>query len=114
MLKRQKNLIQNVLIFFLAINIISGCNLTTRSPNFISAPEQPRIIPSTDILNLNPINWIVVTPENSNEVFSQSEDNKNLFALNRQNFENLMLNYNDILSLLRQQQIIIETQNDSE
>ena len=63
-----------------------------------------------DELTLRPVEWVIVTEENIEEVFSQlSKDGQNLalFALTDTGYENLGLNISDIRQLVQQQRAII-------
>ena len=63
-----------------------------------------------DELTLRPVEWIIVTEENIEEVFSQlGKDGQNLalFALTDTGYENLGLNISDIRQLVQQQRAII-------
>lgn len=69
-------------------------------------PPKP-IVPPIDELNLRDVQWIVVTPENVEQVFSSIEGDKVFFALTADGYESLALNISDIRALIDQQQSII-------
>lgn len=59
---------------------------------------------------MRPVEWIIVTQENVDEVFAQLEasgQNLALFALTDEGYENLGLNFSDIRQLVQQQRAII-------
>jgi hypothetical protein len=67
-------------------------------------------LPSTSRIQTRPVEWIVVTPENVEEVFAQfadQGDNLVLFALTSSGYENISLNYSDALTLIREQRAVI-------
>jgi hypothetical protein len=111
MLLLQKSSIANVLFCFLAATSLSGCFITNSndSPTFVTTQQPKPITPNTDILDLKSIDWIIITPENAKSIFEGQQENVALFALTQQGFENLILNLNDIMSLVRQQKVIIQT-----
>jgi len=54
--------------------------------------------------------WLVVTPNNVDEVFKKLKDSNTdlvLYAITDDGYENLTLNMADIIKLLKQQQAII-------
>ena len=108
-----KNLTKNVLGFGLVAMLLSSCGGKNINPiNIISKPA-PRVeltLPPVDSLKLRKVEWIVVTPDNIDEVFTKlSNDGQNLalFALTDEGYENLGLNFSDIRQLVQQQKSII-------
>lgn len=69
-------------------------------------PPKPSV-PSPDELNLRDFEFIVITPENVEEVFANMRGDKALFALTSKGYENIALNLSDIRSLIQQQKAII-------
>lgn len=73
--------------------------------------EKPELIlPSADALNLRDVQWIVITPDNVNEVMtklSASGGKIAVFALTDKGYENLSMNINDLRTYITQLQAII-------
>lgn len=69
-------------------------------------PPKPAV-PAADELNLRDFEFIVITPENIEEVFDNMRGEKVLFALTSKGYENIALNLSDIRSLIQQQKAII-------
>lgn len=65
------------------------------------------MVPTPDELNLRKFEFIVITPENVDEVFANMKGDKALFALTSKGYENIALNLSDIRSLIQQQKAII-------
>jgi len=53
------------------------------------------------------VEWAVITPENSEEIFSNLNGEKVLFALTSDGYENISLNLSDIRAMVQQQKEII-------
>lgn len=64
-------------------------------------------MPKPDVLNLRDIEFIVVTPENAEEVFANLNTDKALIALTDEGYEKLSLNIGDIRALVQQYKTII-------
>lgn len=106
-----KRLIASVLGFGLVL-LTSACGKATEEIKVSAKPvEKPRLIlPEADILRLREVNWIVVTPDNVDEVFeSLNTDRKALalFALTEDGYESISLNVNDLRVLIQQLNSII-------
>lgn len=71
-------------------------------------PPKPSV-PNPDELNLRDFEFIIVTPENVEEVFANMKGDKALFALTSKGYENIALNLSDIRALIQQQKVIIAT-----
>lgn len=69
-------------------------------------PPKPSV-PSSDELNLRDFEFIIITPDNVEEVFANMRGDKALFALTAKGYENIALNLSDIRSLIQQQKAII-------
>lgn len=90
---------------------ISGCsstkdiNITTKS-----LEKVPLTLPPVDKINLDKIDWIIVTEKNFKEVFADL-DKKNfdpvIFGLSDRGYESLSVNTAKIKQLVEQQRLII-------
>jgi hypothetical protein len=73
--------------------------------------EKPVIVlPPVDEFNSRTVEWIVVTPDNIEQVFKDLEDSGQhivLIALTSDGYERLSLNMADLLKLVQQQRAII-------
>lgn len=71
--------------------------------------RSPLVLPQADQFSSRDVKWIVVTPDNVQEVFDKLEaDGKPIviFALTEEGWENLTLNMADLLKLVQQQKAI--------
>lgn len=69
-------------------------------------PPKPSV-PIPDELSLRNFEFIIITPENVEEVFKNLRGDKALFALTAKGYENISLNLSDIRALIEQQKQII-------
>lgn len=69
-------------------------------------PPKPSV-PIPDELNLRNFEFIIITPENVDQVFAELRGDKALFALTAKGYENIALNLSDIRALIEQQKQII-------
>ena len=73
--------------------------------------EKPQLVlPQADVLNMRDVEWIIVTPENYQEVFDKIKASGRpiaLFAMTDKGYENLGLNLSDLRAYVQQQNIII-------
>lgn len=66
------------------------------------------IVPNVDQLNLRAVKWIVITPENIDQKFSEIQEGELVFfALTRQGYENLSLNLSDVRANIEQYKKIV-------
>jgi len=69
-------------------------------------PPAP-IVPNADALSLRDIEFVIVTPENFEEVFANLKGDKVLFALTSKGYEDMALNLSDVRAYIQQQKRII-------
>lgn len=82
--------------------------VTTVEVRTIEVPRPAPIVPNVDQIDLRPVTWVVITPENADEKFSQIRDGEMVFfALTREGYENLALNMSDIRANIEQYQRVI-------
>lgn len=106
-----------ILLFTIMAFTLSGCfglferPVTERIETVtIEVPAAEPIVPPVDQLQLRNVEWIVITPDNIDEVFEKIQASGSelaLFALTSNGYENLSLNINDVRSVMQQQQQII-------
>jgi expansin (peptidoglycan-binding protein) len=74
----------------------------------IEIPRPAPIVPEVDQLDLRPVQWVVITPENVDEKFNEIKDGEYVFfALTREGYENLALNISDIRANIEQHKRVI-------
>jgi len=64
-------------------------------------------VPQVDPLDLRDVEFIIITPENQEEIFAELSKDKALIALTPEGYEKLALNISDIRALIQQQKTII-------
>ena len=107
-------LIGNVLVFGLTLLLLSSCagfavkEITSYK---IEKKREPLNLPDPVPLELQDVDWIIITKENAEEVFEKIKNDKNgdyaLFALTDNGYEKLALNFADIRNKLAEQRQII-------
>ena len=108
----QKRLTASVLGFGLVL-LTSGCVGAPPQKIEISAKpiERPELVlPKADGLDMREADWIIITPENYEEVISKLTSERKsvaLFALTDKGYQALALNINDLRTYVQQLQAII-------
>lgn len=70
-------------------------------------PQKP-IVPSTDPLNMRDIEFIIITPENVDQVFEDiKSDDVVIFGVTDEGYEDIALNLADLRAYIQQQKKII-------
>lgn len=111
MQKLLNNSILSVL-FFMTLLFLASCGTTVETVESVEVrtvqvkPPKP-IVPTPDQLELREFKWIIVTPENIEEVFNNMRGEKVLFALTTSGYEAVSLNLSDVRALIQQQKEII-------
>ena len=106
-------LIGNVLVSGLAILLLSSCaaGVKTLETYSIEKKREPLAIENPAPLEVQDIDWIIITKDNAEEVFEKVKNDKNgdyaLFALTDTGYEKLALNFADIRNKLAEQRQII-------
>lgn len=106
-----ENSIRNVL-GCLTLFVLSACGHPVEEIRVSTTPvEKPRLVlPSADRIITRPVEWIIITPDNIDQVFEQLRSRNQslaLFAVTADGYENIALNLNDIRTYIQQQQTII-------
>lgn len=91
----------------LGFTILSGCDSTAREIVVTETPRPPLVVQEPDIISTREVNWIIITPDNYEEVFDFLPAGTALFAVTAEGYSNLALNLSDIRALVEQQQLII-------
>lgn len=107
----QNRLIVNVLGCGLVL-LLSACATQPKTIEISSKPiDRPTLVlPKADTLNLREVKWIIITPENAEQVLKtlQTIGGKvAVFALTDKGYQNLSLNINDLRTYVQQLQSII-------
>ena len=106
-------LIGNVLVSGLAIILLSSCAAGVKVIDTykIEKKREPLALEDPTPLELQDVDWIIITKENADEVFEKIKNEKNgdyaLFALTDNGYEKLALNFADIRNKLAEQRQII-------
>lgn len=109
------NLTLSALGFITSLLILSGCSsapqvepVTSVEVRTIEVPRPAPIVPNVDQLDLRPVNWVIITPENIDEKFATIRDGELVFfALTREGYESLALNLSDIRANIEQYKRVV-------
>jgi len=101
-----------LLALMLSMMVLTSCSSVPQSIAIKSAPlEKPNLeLPSVDRFSQRPLNWIVLTHDNVEDVFEElKNENKQIvvFAVDEKGYEALTLNVTDLLKLVKQQNAVI-------
>jgi hypothetical protein len=105
--------IGNVLAFGLIAILLSSCASSVKEITSykIEKKKEPLNLDMPIPLELEGVEWIIITKDNANEVFEKVKNNKNgdyaLFAITDEGYEKLALNFADIRNKLAEQRQII-------
>ena len=100
----------------IALSAAAACTPVTDTVDPITVQTEPLArpsltLPSVDRYNARPVEWIVVTEDNAEQVFAQLASTGQpvaVFGLSERGYENLSLNTRDALRVIQQQQAIID------
>jgi hypothetical protein len=102
--------------FFLILSIIllAACDWNNRPEEpprieVIETTVQPPkpIVPEVDPIDMRPVEWIVVTEDNVQQVLERLSGSRVLFAVTSTGYENIALNLSSVRALVQQQRAII-------
>ena len=111
-------LIGNVLVFGLATILLSSCvaGVKTSETYTREKKREQLALDMPDPLELQDVDWIIITKDNADEVFEKIKNEKNgdyaLFALTDNGYEKLALNFADIRNKIAEQRQIILSYKD--
>ena len=104
-------LIGSVLVFGLLLNGCAGLAVKEIQSYKIEKKKEPLALEMPAPLQLQDVDWIIITKDNAEEVFEKVKNNKNgdyaLFALTDTGYEKLAINFADIRNKLAEQRQII-------
>lgn len=111
----RKHLTANVLGYGLALAallLISGCSTPPQRIEVSAKPiEKPElVVPGADALNMREVKWVIITPENFEQVVEEAKKSGRpiaFFALTDEGYANLGMNFSSIRAYIQQQQAII-------
>jgi hypothetical protein len=72
--------------------------------------RSPLVLPQVDQFSSRDVEWIVITPDNAQEVFDKMQSQGKpivIFGLTEEGWQSLTLNMADLLKLVQQQKAII-------
>jgi len=102
------------LIALTSLFLLSACGSTPEiepirpvEVRTVQIPRPAPIVPSVDQIQLRDVKWIIITPENVDEVFASMSGEMVLFAVTTSGYEALALNLSDVRAMIQQQQRII-------
>lgn len=105
---------RTLLISLLLAISVSGCGFFGREEPLTimtkPAEKTPLDLPMPEPLKPRPFNWVVVTPENAEEIFRQMEARGQtpvLLALTDDGYQQLAISMADIRNLIAQQRLMI-------
>ena len=109
-------LIGSVLVFGLLLNGCAGLAVKEIQNYKIEKKREPLALDMPTPLELQDVDWIIITKENADEVFEKVKNDKNgdyaLFALTDNGYEKLALNFADIRNRIAEQRQIILSYKD--
>jgi len=107
------NQIGNVLVFGLLAILLSSCAAGVKVIDTykIEKKREPLALENPSPLELQDVDWIIITKDNADEVFEKIKNEKNgdyaLFAVTDTGYEKLALNFADIRNKIAEQRQII-------
>ena len=106
------NQIKNILLLGLLAVFLTSCGSSVKEiqVSTVEVSKIPLNLPSLDPLQLQGVEWIIITKDNAMEVFEEIKSKGgeySLFALTDTGYEKLALNFTDIRNRLAQQRQIL-------
>jgi Cys-tRNA synthase (O-phospho-L-seryl-tRNA:Cys-tRNA synthase) len=101
-----------ITIIAVLILFLSGCGLFSKPIEITTKPiEMPKLIlPNVDRYSHLDVEWIIITPDNYEEVFQELNErdaNVALIGVTDKGYENLSINTANMLKILRQYQAVV-------
>ena len=106
------NQIKNILLLGLLAVFLTSCGSSVKEiqVSTVEVSKIPLNLPSLDPLQLQDVEWIIITKDNAMEIFEEIKSKGgeySLFALTDTGYEKLALNFTDIRNRLAQQRQIL-------
>lgn len=103
------------LLPILAIPLLVACAPATKGTQAIVIDSKPitrpeLVLPNVDRFKAQDVEWIIITPENAEEVFAALQRHGRpvvLFGLDESGYKNVSVNTQEALRIIRQQQSVI-------
>ena len=106
---------KKVILLLVAVAFMTGCSLTPKVKQVEVTSKVveklPLNMPVPEPLELQHVDWLIVTEENIGEVWQLLKDNKEgvaLFALRKGDYERLAINIKEIRALLGEYIVIVD------
>ena len=111
------NQIKNILLLSLLAVFLTSCGSSVKEiqVSTVEVSKTPLNIQNLDPLQLQGVEWIIITKDNAMEVFEEIKSKGgeySLFALTDTGYEKLALNFTDIRNRLAQQRQILLSYNE--
>ena len=106
---------KKVILLLVAVAFLAGCSLTPKvkqvevTSNVIE--KLPLNLPTPPPLEMQNVEWLIVTEENIGEVWQLLKDDKEgvaLFALRKGDYERLAINIKEIRALLGEYIVVVQ------
>ena len=106
------NQIKNILLLSLLAVFLTSCGSSVKEiqVSTVEVSKTPLNLPNPDPLQLQDVEWIIITKDNAMEIFEEVKSKGgeySLFALTDTGYEKLALNFTDIRNRLAQQRQIL-------
>jgi len=106
------NQIKNILLLGLLAVFLTSCGSSVKEiqVSTVEVSKTPLGIPNLDPLQLQGVEWIIITKDNAMEVFEEIKSKGgeySLFALTDTGYEKLALNFTDIRNRLAEQRQLL-------
>jgi len=106
------NQIKNILLLGLLAVFLTSCGSSVKEiqVSTVEVSKIPLNLPSLDPLQLQGVEWIIITKDNAMEVFEEIKSKGgeySLFALTDTGYEKLALNFTDIRNRLAEQRQLL-------
>lgn len=91
---------------------LSACSPKVKPVEITTSPAKipTLVVPAADQITARPVEWIIITEKNYQEVFDQLRKNNKdvvLFGITAEGYENLALNLSDLRTHIEQKNAII-------
>ena len=106
------NQIKNILLLSLLAVFLTSCGSSVKEiqVSTVEVSKTPLGIPNLDPLQLQGVEWIIITKDNAMEIFEEIKSKGgeySLFALTDTGYEKLALNFTDIRNRLAEQRQLL-------
>ena len=110
------HMIKNTILILLLAVVVSGCSTVRELKIFeTEVPREPLNLPHPEAANMEPLQWVIITSENAEEVFAKlKEQGKDpvLFGLSDKDYEFLSKNFAQIRAYMIKQRQVIDQYKD--